>query len=322
MLLPALAVAFSGVDNSGEDFSSVAASSTSALSSANSQTLSLLSGRSSAQSSIGGGGIKIVNDRALLNAGRAEEVDDENLSDPGEISLYVVREGDTISQIASLFEVTPNTVRWANDISADESIHAGQALVILPVTGIQYTVEESDTIEEIAEEHDGKVREIRQYNDISEDGKLAVGSEIVIPNGEIAPEVSREVPSAASGQTRSTAPSTGGYFDAPLAAGYGKTQGMHGYNAVDLDAARGSSVFASAGGQVIVSKNSGWNGGYGKYVVIKHPNGTQTLYSHMSNVVVGGGSVVQGQVIGYLGSTGRSTGPHLHFEVRGARNPF
>ncbi|MDO8482413.1 MAG: M23 family metallopeptidase, partial [bacterium] len=73
----------------------------------------------------------------------------------------------------------------------------------------------------------------------------------------------------------------------------------------------------------IVSKNYGWNGGYGEYVVISHSNGTQTLYSHMSeNITYPGMRVSQGQVIGYVGSTGKSTGSHLHFEVRGAKNPF
>jgi murein DD-endopeptidase MepM/ murein hydrolase activator NlpD len=74
---------------------------------------------------------------------------------------------------------------------------------------------------------------------------------------------------------------------------------------------------------VIVSRVGGWNGGYGNYVVVDHPNGTQTLYAHLyKNIVWQGQKVVQGQVIGYLGTTGRSTGCHLHFEVRGAKNPF
>jgi murein DD-endopeptidase MepM/ murein hydrolase activator NlpD len=80
---------------------------------------------------------------------------------------------------------------------------------------------------------------------------------------------------------------------------------------------------ASASGKVIVAKSGGWNGGYGSYVVISHPNGTQTLYGHLSAVTVSvGDEVSQGQTIGRMGSTGKSTGVHLHFEIRGARNPF
>ena len=83
---------------------------------------------------------------------------------------------------------------------------------------------------------------------------------------------------------------------------------------MDIGAPNGTPVVASASGDVIVSRDSGWNGGYGDYLVIKHTNGTQTLYAHMNGVIVGSGArVVQGQVIGYVGNTGKSTGPHVHF---------
>ena len=82
-------------------------------------------------------------------------------------------------------------------------------------------------------------------------------------------------------------------------------------------------IRAAAAGEVLISKGSGWNGGYGSYIVIKHTNGTQTLYAHTSaNYVSAGQSVSQGESIGAVGSTGQSTGPHLHFEVRGSANPF
>jgi murein DD-endopeptidase MepM/ murein hydrolase activator NlpD len=98
---------------------------------------------------------------------------------------------------------------------------------------------------------------------------------------------------------------------------------MHGYNAVDLGAPVGTPITAAASGKVITSKQGGWNGGYGNMVVISHDNGTQTLYSHLSsNVVYSGQWVSAGEVIGYVGSTGHSTGPHLHFEVRGDTNPL
>jgi murein DD-endopeptidase MepM/ murein hydrolase activator NlpD len=80
---------------------------------------------------------------------------------------------------------------------------------------------------------------------------------------------------------------------------------------------------ASASGVVIISRTSGWNAGYGNYIVIKHDNGTQTLYGHLSKNLVGVGEVVtQGQVIGQMGRTGKATGVHVHFEIRGAANPF
>jgi murein DD-endopeptidase MepM/ murein hydrolase activator NlpD len=108
----------------------------------------------------------------------------------------------------------------------------------------------------------------------------------------------------------------------PIVGGV-RTQGIHGYNAVDLAAPVGTSLMAAASGEVIIAKVGGYNGGYGSYVVIRHGNGSQTLYAHMSRVDARVGQVVsQGEVIGAVGSTGRSTGSHVHFEIRGAANPF
>jgi murein DD-endopeptidase MepM/ murein hydrolase activator NlpD len=113
-----------------------------------------------------------------------------------------------------------------------------------------------------------------------------------------------------------------GYYDNPL-PGAILTQGIHGWNGVDIGAPKGTPIHAAADGTVIVARAGGWNGGYGSYVVISHPNGTQTLYGHMNSVAISvGASVGSGQVIGYVGTTGKSTGNHLHFEVRGAANPF
>ncbi|HEU5114585.1 MAG TPA: M23 family metallopeptidase, partial [Candidatus Paceibacterota bacterium] len=85
----------------------------------------------------------------------------------------------------------------------------------------------------------------------------------------------------------------------------------------------GTPIHAAASGVVIIARSGGYNGGYGSYVVISHPNGTQTLYAHMSKVIAHQGDAVeQGDLIGLVGSTGKSTGPHVHFEVRGAVNPF
>ena len=102
-----------------------------------------------------------------------------------------------------------------------------------------------------------------------------------------------------------------------------KTQGIHGYNGVDLASSCGEPVFASASGSVILARPTGWNSGYGQYTVLSHSNSTQTLYAHLSKIFVSPGqNVSQGAIIGLIGSTGRSTGCHVHFEVRGARNPF
>ncbi|MBT3282730.1 peptidoglycan DD-metalloendopeptidase family protein [bacterium] len=270
----------------------------------------------------GGGGITIVDDEALLSeigpSGTLAEIEERPASSD-EISIYVVREGDSLSQIAKMFSVSTNTIIWANDIKRGSFITPGQTLVILPITGVRHTVVKGETVKSITKKYDGDYEEILQYNDLTLESTIAVGDVVVVPGGEIAtPKYS----AAGTVIRGSNGPSYSGYYIKPLTAGR-RSQGLHGYNGVDYAAPVGTPVLASASGDVIISRGSGWNGGYGKYIVIKHSNGTQTLYSHnSSNIVYSGQHVVQGQVIGYVGSTGRSTGPHVHFEIRGAKNPF
>jgi len=282
----------------------------------------------------GGADITIVNDSALLassgpSGSLADVSDDDTLqSTGGHISIYIVRPGDTLSDIAKMFDVSVNTIRWANDISRDTAIQPGQELVILPVTGIKYTVKRGGTLRDIIKKHGGDLEEAAAYNGIGPDEELAAGTEVVIPHGEIvAPKPTVRVASTTYTRTHTSTRGTNGpeykgYYIRPVAGGV-RTQGLHGYNAVDIAASRGTPIIASASGRVIIARNSGYNGGYGKYIVIEHDNGTQTLYAHNSkNIVTTGQTVVQGQVIAYMGSTGRSTGSHVHFEIRGAKNPF
>ena len=289
----------------------------------NSQTIVLLEGvkNPDPKVAVGGGDITIVDGEALSADGspipEGEGISAEN---PGEISVYVVHEGDTLSQIASMFDVTMNTIRWANDIGPKEAIQPGDKLVILPITGVRHVVVKGETLASLAKKYSGDIDEIAQFNGLHSDDALAVGTELIIPNGEVAaPKIS---PTSGTKLTYS-GPTYVGYFMRPVAGGV-RTQGIHGYNGVDLASAYGAPIYAAAAGEVIISRSDGsWNGGYGNYVVVRHGNGTQTLYAHnSSNAVSVGDAVTQGQVVGYMGATGKATGTHLHFEVRGATNPF
>lgn len=272
----------------------------------------------------GGGDITIVDESAVLSSegpsGTSAEIE-ENSNKNTNISLYIVREGDTLSGIAQAFDVSVNTIMWANDVRKGQAIQPGQQLVILPVTGIRYTVKSGGTIRDIIKKHGGDVEEAALYNGIDADQELAAGTVVIVPDGVLAiPQPVKKVTSTVRGATG--VPNYSGYYLRPVTSAV-KTQGIHGYNGVDLGATIGTPVLASATGDVIISRSSGWNGGYGNYIVIRHDNGTQTLYAHLSRTIVGAGEhVVQGQIIGYVGNTGRSTGPHLHFEIRGAKNPF
>ena len=236
-----------------------------------------------------------------------------------QISIYVVREGDTLSQIAEMFNVSVNTIKWGNDLPSN-NLKVGDTLVILPISGVKHTVAKGDTLASIAKKYNGDMDEIMDYNGLQKDSPLVLGSVVIIPDGELAP-------SSIGSYITKTGNVSGlkeyvGYYMRPI-VGRRKTQGIHGYNGIDLAAPVGTPLLAAADGVVIISRFGGWNGGYGNYIVIKHSNGTQTLYAHTSKNNVSAGDVVhQGDIIGLVGNSGKSTGPHVHFEIRGARNPF
>ncbi len=265
------------------------------------------------------GGVALVSEVNPIPSSSQEKV---RPSAPDQISWYQIQEGDTLSQIAAMFSVSVNTIVWANELRSTTDIRPGDTLLILPISGVQHTIKEGDTVASIAKRYGGDADEILVYNGLEKGAPLAVGSVVTVPGGRVEEEKRSTPAPSASTRVASGASGASGYFIHPL-PGSVRTQGLHGYNAIDFGAPVGTPIRAAAAGRVIVSRVGGWNGGYGNYVVIDHPNGTQTLYAHNSrNVVWQGQSVVAGQVIGHVGSTGRSTGPHLHFEVRGAANPF
>ena len=235
------------------------------------------------------------------------------------ISVYEVKKGDTLSTVAGLYGVSKNTIIWANNLQS-EKIAVGDTLLILPVTGIRHTVKKGDTVTTIAKKYNADIDDVTSYNGVAKNKALAVGDIIIVPEGELTIVQTSKSSSAKRSATLSSAPS--GFFTRPVLGGR-KTQGIHGNNGVDIGASQGTGVVAAASGRVILARSGGYNGGYGSMIVIEHERGIQTLYAHLRAVYVTQGQMVtQGQVIGEVGNTGRSTGPHLHFEVRGAKNPF
>lgn len=297
----------------------------------NSQTMNVLEAALSLDLEATDGADITTEDGALVTEsgplGTAADV--EELPSSDEISLYVVRQGDTIAGIAKMFDVSANTILWANNLTKGQALKEGQMITILPISGVEHTIKKGDTIATIAKKYGGDAQEIAFFNGISVSDSLATGEKIIIPDGEIA-EVAKPKTTAKYTINPVTkkkelikgtnGPALSGYFIKPTNGV--RTQGIHGHNGIDIGAKTGTPIYASAAGTVIVASSGSWSGGYGNNVVIKHPNGTQTLYAHMSRVATSVGSnVAQGEVIGYVGSTGKSTGPHLHFEVRGAKNP-
>ncbi len=240
------------------------------------------------------------------------------------ISVYEVKKGDSLATVAKLFNVSKNTIMWANDLKS-QSIKPGDILVILPMTGIKHNIKKGETVKSIAKKYKADEDDIAKFNGIAYDTELTVGDTLLVPDGEIAiaqPAKSKngKVITKILNSYSVTAPS--GFLIRPVNGGR-KSQGIHGHNGIDIAGPQGTPILAAASGRVIVAKNSGYNGGYGKLVIMVHDNGIQTVYAHLREVYVSSGQTVsQGSVIGEMGNTGRSTGSHLHFEVRGAKNPF
>ena len=297
----------------------------------NSQTISFLEAATNIdpKKAMGGGDINVVDDSAFISdVGPSGTIADiESSSHQGKVSLYVVRSGDTINHVAKMFGVTTETILWANDLTRGASLREGQHLVILPIDGVQHTVQRGETLRGIANKYKGDINEILEFNDMTAGQKLSIGDIVIIPNGKEGLTPSGNTTTSRS-KTIAAYPSYSGYYAHPAPGGH-KTQGTHGYNGVDYGAPTGTPVYAAAEGIVIVSRFKAGTcgrtcfGGYGNYIVIEHPNGTQTLYGHLNAVYTSvGGRVEKGQWIGEVGNTGKSTGAHLHFEVRGAKNPF
>jgi murein DD-endopeptidase MepM/ murein hydrolase activator NlpD len=242
---------------------------------------------------------------------------------------YLVQEGDTLQSIAERFSISPETVAIENNIQKQEDIKPGITLNILPTDGIKYVININSDLEEVVTKYDLTIADVLAFNNIADESDLSVGSELVLPGAKVPdsekPELFKPKTTVTRSKTRTVSsntavPSISGYYGYPTTGrNYGR---IHSNNGVDISNSCGTPIVASADGFINTSQD-GWNGGYGSYIKITHPNGTETVYAHLSVRNYGVGTqVTKGQVIGLMGTTGRSTGCHLHFEVRGARNPL
>ncbi|MBU1000726.1 M23 family metallopeptidase [Patescibacteria group bacterium] len=233
---------------------------------------------------------------------------------------YKVENGDTLSSIAAKFNISSDTIKWANDLTGD-IIKPGQKLKILPVTGVSYIVKTGDTLESVAKKNSAQQQAIVDFpfNDVPDDFSLKAGQLLIIPDGapsetKLKPKPQPQYLAQGPGSPAFTAPG-GGIFIWP--AGGTLTQYFSWYHpGIDVANRSVPGIAASDGGTVIVA---GWpdSVGYGNRVVIDHGNGYTSLYAHLSNIYVSVGQTVsRGQLIGQMGSTGRSTGIHLHLEIR------
>jgi hypothetical protein len=248
---------------------------------------------------------------------------------------YTVTGGDSVFGIAKSFNLHPETILWANyDLLNDspDMLNPGMKLFVPPVDGVYYQWKTGDTLESVAAKFDAKVQDILNWEGNNFDltnPTVSPDSYIMVPNGHrefkqwLVPTIAR----AHSGVSKSVlgpGACEGDYSGAYGSGAFAWPTASHilsgndywsGHLGIDIAGNLGDGIFAADAGVVVFA---GWaNGGYGNMVMIDHGNGYQTVYGHMSVVAATcGQSVYTGSYIGAVGSTGNSTGPHLHFEVR------
>lgn len=270
--------------------------------------------------------VNIVEGAAISSESLNVGVGLESVSN-GEMTTYIVQEGDTLSEIAQQFDISTNTIRWANNITGN-NIKVGQKLDILPVTGVKHVIKKGDTISKIADKYDAEVEDIKVFNGIDSDSDLKIGDVLYVPNGVIKAPAPVKKPTTNKGDSdndSSTVKVSSGYYAWPasgrVTSSYGSRRGGFHYG-IDIGLPRGSRISAAADGVVVetvsycVEGRTSCGGRYGNYIVVQHSNGTYTRYAHLSRVSVAVGETVsKGERIGSSGNTGHSTGPHLHFQI-------
>lgn len=243
----------------------------------------------------------------------------ESIKPRSETVEYTVKTGDTVSSIAEKFGVSIDTVRWENNLKSIKDIRPGNELKILPVTGVAHKIQHGETIYSVARKYqvDPQVIVNWPYNSFANDETfaLAVGQQLIIPDG-IMPKEKPTVPRPYYAQVPAAGTIAGtGQFVWP--AGGRITQRFVWYHpGIDIANNGAPGILAADSGTVVtVGWPSPWS--YGNRVVIDHGNGFVTLYAHLSAIYVSSGQgVSRGQAIGRMGSSGRSSGIHLHFEIR------
>ena len=273
--------------------------------------------------------------------------------EPLKVREYTVTAGDSLWSVSHKMDIDSDTIRGSNNLKTSSALRPGVKLRIPNQEGIFYTLKDGEKVEEVAKRYRVSMTKIRLVNEGINTAKLKANDEIFLPGAK--PEALREMKSApklanapkpeakklqpAPAKTAAKPEKTEkrqrgevavrrsgfrwpvmGRINSPFGwRTHPVTRRRDFHTGIDIKAARNDPIKAAGTGHVVYS---GWMGGYGKVLVIEHSNGQSTLYAHCSTLLAGkGASVSSGQLVARIGTTGRSTGPHLHFEVRNGSSP-
>ncbi len=272
----------------------------------------------------------VTTDTATTQGGTAlVKTDVSPVTPAGQVSTrsseetYQVQLGDTLGSIAEKFGISIYTILWENSLTERSTIRPGDNLSILPADGVKHKIKRGETLGYIAKLYNVDAQVIITFNDLIDENGLQIGQDLIIPGGKKIPIY---VPTK-------SAPAPRSYVGAPPPSASNLATGTRllwptttrritqyfgwRHTGVDIASRESPPIYAAEAGTVIDARPSGWNGGYGNMIIIDHGGGLQTLYGHNSTLYVSKGDVVsRGQTIAIMGNTGRSTGPHVHFEVR------
>ena len=270
--------------------------------------------------------LKIIQDNAIAGISTPQVLTPKVLgdvfggtpSDNKNIVEYNVQPGDSLQSIAQNYDISLNTLLWANNLTSSSMIKVGQTLVILPVSGILHIVKQGDTISGISQGYKTKPDAIVAFNGLASEGDIYIGDILIAPDG--------VMPKTASSRINIQSPIADNFFIFPTEGRI--SQGIHFYNAVDIANKCGTPIYAAASG-IVQRVKYGYNFGGGNYATILHSGGIVSYYGHLMTIFAKPGDKVNiGDRIALIGGepgatgAGKSTGCHLHFGVTGAKNPL
>lgn len=236
--------------------------------------------------------------------------------------VYTVEDGDTVGAIADKFNLKVATLLATNGLSEQELIHSGDQVTILPTDGVLHTVKSGETVSAVSARYNIAAPAIIAYNNLGDEASINIGQKLIVPGATATP-----APTALANHAEETEPTTAPASLPAIAKGFlWPTSTKHisqyfrwGHTGIDIDNRSRPAVYAAKAGKVTLARRLG---GYGNMIVLSHGNSTETYYGHLDKFYISPGeNVTQGQAIGQMGSTGRSTGPHVHFEIRIAGRP-